>query len=91
MTAMKLFLGYLALLSLVAFVLYALDKAKARRGAWRIPEKTLLLTGFCGGAVGALLAMQLFRHKTKHFYFYVVNVLGLTWQLVLCVYLYLQL
>ncbi len=78
---------YFALASLVAFLLYVIDKSKARRGAWRISEKTLLLAGFVGGAVGALLAMQLVRHKTKHFYFYLVNILGLLWQGGLLVYL----
>ena len=73
----KIFLCYLALASLVSFVLYAVDKSKAKRRAWRISEKALLLSGVFGGAIGALLAMQLLRHKTKHFYFYLVNVMGL--------------
>ena len=84
----RFYLLYLLSLSLITFVLYAADKSKARRGAWRISEKTLLLSGFLGGAVGALLAMKLFRHKTKHFYFYVVNVLGLILQLTLGGYLF---
>lgn len=81
------FLIYLAVACLIAFALYAIDKAKARRGAWRISEKALLLSGFLGGAVGALLAMQLVRHKTKHPYFYLVNILGVLWQGGLLVYL----
>ena len=85
----RFYLLYLLALSLITFVLYAADKSKARRGTWRIPEKTLLLSGFLGGAVGALLAMKLFRHKTKHFYFYVINVLGLVWQIALGGYLFL--
>ena len=91
MTVIKLFLFYVALLSLFTFILYGVDKAKARRGAWRISEKALLLCGFLGGAAGALVAMQLFRHKTKHYYFYLVNVLGLAWQIALPVYLFMQL
>ena len=66
--------------SLISFVLYGADKAKAKKKAWRIPEKVLLLWGFLCGSVGALAAMQLFRHKTKHYYFYLVNILGLAWQ-----------
>ena len=66
--------------SLISFVLYGVDKAKAKKKAWRIPEKVLLLWGFLCGSVGALAAMQLFRHKTKHYYFYLVNILGLAWQ-----------
>lgn len=70
-----------AVLSLVAFILYGIDKRKAKKNAWRIPERTLLLVGFLGGSVGALIAMELFRHKTKHWYFWAVNILGLLWQL----------
>jgi len=78
---MRLYLAALAALSLVAFMLYFADKQKAKRGRWRIPEKVLLGIGFIGGAVGALVAMQLFRHKTKHYYFYLINILGLVWQI----------
>jgi uncharacterized membrane protein YsdA (DUF1294 family) len=77
-----------SLLSVLALLLYAGDKKKAKKKRWRIPEKLLLGVGFFGGAVGALLAMQLFRHKTRHWYFWVVNLLGLAWQVVLVVLLY---
>ena len=66
---MKIALPILAILSLLAFILYGADKHKAKRGLWRIPEKTLLLASFLGGALGGLAAMQIFRHKTKHWYF----------------------
>ena len=62
-------LWYLAAVNLVAFTVYGVDKAKARRGAWRVPEKTLFLLPLLGGSVGALLGMLVFRHKTKHWYF----------------------
>ena len=52
---------------------------------WRVPEKVLLGLGFFGGAIGALAAMQIFRHKTKHYYFYVVNIIGLIWQVAVAV------
>lgn len=84
---MKIALPILAILSLLAFILYGADKHKAKRGLWRIPEKTLLLASFLGGALGGLAAMQIFRHKTKHWYFYAVNLLGLAWQVGLVVYL----
>ena len=67
----------LALLSLVAFLLYGLDKWKAKSGKWRIPELWLLGIGLLGGGPGALLGMYLFHHKTRHWYFWIVNVLGL--------------
>ena len=50
----------------VVFSLYAVDKHKAKKGEWRISEKTLLLTAFLFGGAGAFLGMLAFRHKTKH-------------------------
>ena len=57
---------WLALINLVGFALMGIDKWKARRGAWRIPEKTLFLTALLGGTVGAIAGMRCFRHKTRH-------------------------
>ena len=56
----------LLLVNIVAFVVYGIDKRKAQKGRWRIAESTLLLLAFFGGAIGALLGMRAFRHKTKH-------------------------
>lgn len=76
--------GYLliayAVMSVLAFFAYGIDKRKAKKNRWRTPEAALLCLGFFGGAVGALLGMNLFRHKTRHWYFWVVNLLGLFWQ-----------
>lgn len=83
-------LGVIAVISFIAFALYGADKVRAKRGAWRVPEKILLGIGLLGGAPGALLAMQAFRHKTQHAYFYVVNVLGLLWQAALLVWLFIK-
>lgn len=60
------FFTYILIVNLIAFFLMGIDKAKARRGAWRIPERTLFLSAILGGSVGAIAGMQLFRHKTKH-------------------------
>ena len=57
---------YLIFMNLLAFLLMGLDKAKARRNQWRISEKTLFLSAILGGSIGAILGMQVFRHKTKH-------------------------
>jgi uncharacterized membrane protein YsdA (DUF1294 family) len=76
-------------LSVITFYMYGVDKFKAQRGKWRISEKALLVSSFIGGAVGGFLAMQLFRHKTKHWYFNVVNILGLMWQIGLIAWLVL--
>ena len=62
-------LAYLALINLLTFVFYGVDKRRAKKGAWRISEKTLLLLPLLGGSIGGILGMQVFRHKTKHWYF----------------------
>ena len=70
-----------ALVSLIALCLYGVDKRRAKRKKWRIAESVLLSVGFFGGAVGALLGMNLFRHKTRRWYFWAVNLLGLILQI----------
>lgn len=75
---------YVLLINLTGFVMMGLDKRRAKRGAWRIPEKTLLLTAVLGGSIGSILGMRKFRHKTKHWYFWYGLPVILTAQLVLC-------
>ena len=53
-------------INVLVFSLYGLDKRRAKRGKWRIPERTLLLGTWLMGGVGAWLGMKLFRHKTLH-------------------------
>lgn len=60
------FVVYLVAVNLLAFVLFAADKSRARKGKWRISERTLLLIPTLGGSLGALLGMKAFHHKTKH-------------------------
>ena len=60
---------YLLIVNLLGFVLMGLDKRKAKRGQWRIAEKTLFLPPLLGGTMGAILGMRMFHHKTKHWYF----------------------
>ena len=62
--------------NLITFILYGVDKRRARKGAWRIPEKTLLAGTWLLGGVGAWLAMRMFRHKTKHIAFAVSAPVG---------------
>ena len=68
-TGLKIALIFMALMSVVGFCAMGIDKAKAKAGAWRIPEKTLFGIAFFGGGAGVWLGMNLFRHKTKHWYF----------------------
>lgn len=60
---------WLLLINLATFLVYGADKRRARKGAWRIPERTLFLLPLLGGSAGALLGMYIFHHKTKHWYF----------------------
>ena len=66
---MKYFLIYLLIINAVGFALMLIDKQKARRGRWRIPEATLMTIAAIGGSVGSLFGMYTFRHKTKHIKF----------------------
>ncbi|MBE5740147.1 MAG: DUF1294 domain-containing protein [Clostridiales bacterium] len=77
---MKYYLIYLIITSIITFFLYVADKRKAKKGKWRVSEKALLGMSFLGGGVGGYFAMHLVRHKTKHWYFHVVNILGILWQ-----------
>ena len=59
-------LAYLAVINVVTFFMYGIDKWKAKRSKWRIPEATLLLMAVLGGSLGAWLGMKLWHHKTLH-------------------------
>lgn len=84
---MKYLAVYLVMINLAAFALMGVDKSRARRHAWRIPEKTLFLSAAFGGSLGAILGMQVFHHKTKHWYFVVGMPLIFALQLALAWYL----
>lgn len=53
-------------MSFLLFAMMGIDKALAKRGAWRVPEKTLFLLALLGGALGGIIGMYFFRHKTRH-------------------------
>ena len=57
---------WLILVNLIAFATYGMDKRKAVKGQWRIPEATLIGLALAGGPVGAYAGMKVFHHKTKH-------------------------
>ena len=66
---LKIMLIFMVFMSVVGFLAMGIDKGKAKAGRWRIPEKTLFGIAFLGGGAGVWLGMNLFRHKTKHWYF----------------------
>ena len=61
--------AYFALINLIAFALMGIDKRKAIKGAFRIPEATLFIIAIIGGSIGSIAGMYTFRHKTRHFNF----------------------
>lgn len=66
---MKYFLLYLLIINAASFLLMLIDKQKARKKQWRIPERTLFLSAILGGSIGTLGGMYAIRHKTKHLSF----------------------
>ena len=68
---MKNMVIYLLAVNFITFLLYGDDKSRARRHAWRIPEKVLMGAAVIGGSIGALLGMSIFHHKTRKPKFYI--------------------
>lgn len=56
---------YLIIINVIGFLAMLIDKKKAQKGAWRIPEKTLFIITLLGGGIGTIAGMYIFRHKTK--------------------------
>ena len=69
MSVYTIIITYVITINLIAFFLMGLDKWKARKRAWRIPEVTLFLFAIFGGSIGSILVMFLSHHKTRHWYF----------------------
>ncbi len=66
---MKFWYLYLIVINIITYIVFAADKRRAIRGAWRIPESTLFGLSILGGSVGGMLAMRMCRHKTRHWSF----------------------
>lgn len=75
-------------MSLITYMLYLIDKKRSKKvGANRISEKTLLIFSLLGGALGGYLAMIMWHHKTKHWYFVLINIFGIVFYALLIYYL----
>lgn len=81
----KILLMYLLIVNALGFILMLVDKIKAKKNLWRIPEATLFLVAIIGGSIGSLLGMYTFRHKTKHVSFIVGMPLILAIQIVIAI------
>ena len=87
----QILLVYLLLINAVGFLLMLVDKYKAKRNLWRIPEATIMGVAAIGGSIGAIAGMNLFRHKTKHAKFYIGLPVILALQIILVSLLVLKL
>ena len=64
--AMTTFVYHITAINAITFLVYGIDKYKAKRGKWRVPESTLLWLAVIGGSIGAYLGMRMWHHKTMH-------------------------
>lgn len=85
---MKFILIYLLLINAASFLLMLIDKQKARKNKWRIPENTLIGAALLGGSIGSLIGMYTVRHKTKHLKFTVGIPVILVIQLFAAIFIY---
>ncbi|MBM6662045.1 DUF1294 domain-containing protein [Marseilla massiliensis] len=81
---------YLIAINIATFFVYGIDKWKARRSKWRIPESTLLTLAVLGGSIGAFIGMRTWYHKTMHNKFKYGVPLIINLQVVLAVYIYIR-
>ena len=81
----QILLVYLLIVNALGFILMLVDKIKAKKNLWRIPEATLFLVAAIGGSIGSILGMYTFRHKTKHVSFLLGMPLILAVQIVIMI------
>ena len=84
----KYCLYYLIFINIITFMMYGIDKLKAKKGKWRISEATLLMMAIVGGSIGAWAGMQIWHHKTMHKKFQYGIPAIIIMQIALVVYLY---
>ncbi|WP_019229614.1 DUF1294 domain-containing protein [Sedimentibacter sp. B4] len=82
---------YFIIINLISFVMFYVDKQKAKKDRWRIEEKTLHLTSFLGGTLGSIAAMLLFHHKTRKAGFVAITFIALILNIVAIYGLYTRL
>ena len=80
-------LYYLAIINIITFIVYGIDKLKAKKGEWRIQEATLLLLAIIGGGIGAWYGVKVWHHKTLHKKFRYGIPLIIAIQIVIIIYL----
>ena len=86
MLVTKILIISFGVISVASFILYMVDKLQAENRLPRIPEWVLLLVPFIGGGTGAAFGMLVFNHKTRHWYFTLINSIAFVWQAALVIY-----
>ena len=81
---------YLLAINIIAFLAMGIDKWKAKRGAWRIPEQTLISLVLLGGGIGGIAGMYTFRHKTKKPRFFVGFPMILIAEIIIAIYIVIR-
>lgn len=84
----KIIVGYLIIINIIGLFIMAVDKKRAIKQQWRIPEKTLFMCSLLGGSIGTWVGMYAFHHKTKHWYFVIGMPAILIVQIVLVAYFF---
>ncbi len=69
MDVILIIVGYLIVINILGFLTFGMDKRRAKRHAFRVPEATLFTIAIIGGSIGSLFGMHFFHHKTRHWYF----------------------
>ena len=83
---MEYIIGYLIIINILGFLIMGMDKRRAKKHLYRIPEKTLFSVAIIGGSIGSILGMYHFRHKTKHKSFVVGMPIIVILQIILVIY-----
>lgn len=78
---------YMLVMNIAGFITMGVDKKKSINRGWRIPERTLILVAFLGGAFGSFLGMNFFRHKTRHIKFIILIPLAILFNILICAYI----
>ena len=87
--SIKTIILYFVIINIIGFLAMWIDKRRAKRGAWRIPENTLLLITVLGGGIGTITGMYVFRHKTKKGKFTIGFPAILVLELILLIYIFI--
>ena len=88
MNVVTLLAAYVIVINLIGFIVMGMDKRRAKKHAFRIPEATLFTIAIIGGSIGSIIGMRYFHHKTRHWYFVYGMPFILLLQIVLIVFIY---